>query len=435
MRRRSLPRLILLVSGSLVSAAAIACGLDVTGTAEPVVLDAGREAAPVDVDAEVEQRPCDASLCVTAIAAEHLHTCAAIYGERPRCWGANDHGELGIPDASADANALPMAGGVGEIELVAAGGFVGEMRPFTCATTKDRQLSCWGDDSLGQRATDAGSDEAAVRAVPAKIEGMGDVSSLAAGGAHVCTGHADGGVTCWGYGANGQLGHPLASGSTFDPVPAHVALPRAATAIATGGLHSCVVLDDKTVDCFGLNNLKQLGHADTASSAPTIVEGVAPAVQVVAGFAHACAVLEDGTMQCWGYNAVGQLGQGTASLSEGPGAVDLPAGRSAKAACAGYLHSCAILDDGTVACWGYNGRGQVGTGSVLPNGVADPANVLVPQIVEGVAEVRALACAGQHTCALHASGTVTCWGANERGQLGRGTTDAVAHPEPGAVAF
>ena len=400
------------------------------------MIDASIEERPVPADVvRVDPRPCDASVCVVAIAAEHLHTCAAIYGEAPRCWGANDHGQLGVPDASPDANGVPLTVAMPEVDRIGAGGFVGDYRSFTCASSKDGRVWCWGDDSLGQRASDAGSDAAAARAVPTMVPGVGGVVSLGVGGAHVCTGLDDGGVTCWGFAAYGQLGHPAPSGSNVDQVPSPVVLPRPALAVAAGGLHSCALLDDRTVDCFGLNNLQQLGRSDPASSAPEVVPDVASVAQVVASYAHTCAVLDDGTMRCWGYNGGGQLGQGTATVAEKPAPVLLPPGRRATAACAGFLHSCALLDDGTVACWGQNARGQVGTGVVLPNNTTDPATVLAPKIVDGVRDVRALSCGGQHTCTLHTNGTVTCWGANERGQLGRATSDALPHPEPGAVLF
>jgi alpha-tubulin suppressor-like RCC1 family protein len=100
------------------------------------------------------------------------------------------------------------------------------------------------------------------------------------------------------------------------------------------------------------------------------------AVTISAGQFHTCAILNDASVKCWGYNAYGQLGvSGTLDRGDGPGemgdnlpAVDLGAGKSAVAISAGWDHTCALLNDGSVKCWGYNGYGQLGRGDTFPRG-------------------------------------------------------------------
>lgn len=429
-------RIVAPTAALLLGAIAIACGLDITGVGSSLDAGAAVETGTNDGRADGPVDDGCVSPCVIAVAAEHLQTCAAIRGASPRCWGANDHGELGRADASTVGSGTPLPVELAGAEAVSAGGYVNEHRPIVCATSAG-VMSCWGDDSFGQRGRDGGSDAAAARAVPSIVPNVGAVTSVAAGGGHVCAGQSDGGVVCWGLGGSGQLGRaiPNATFASFDPRPTRVALPRPTVAVAAGGFHTCTLLDDGTVDCFGLNNVQQLGRPNVASSVPALVDGLGPVAQLVASYAHTCAVLIDGSMRCWGYNANGQLGQGMTSTAGTPKPVLLPNGRTAKAACSGYAHSCAVLDDGAVACWGYNARGQSGAGSAFADGGITPTVSLQPQVVAGVANVRALTCGGQHTCALHINGSLTCWGSNSRGQLGRGAADPNPHPEPALVVF
>src|SRR5947199_3095476 len=148
------------------------------------------------------------------------------------------------------------------------------------------------------------------------------------------------------------------------------------TAVAAGGLHTCMRLPDGTVQCWGRNNFGQLGNGDgslTSTSVPVAVRGLTTATRVGTGDAHTCALLGDGTVQCWGVGDSGQRGDGTFNnISTVPVAVVGMGGAghltNAVAVAARGYHSCALLGDGTVRCWGRNADGQLGDGTV-----ADPA--------------------------------------------------------------
>lgn len=133
-------------------------------------------------------------------------------------------------------------------------------------------------------------------------------------------------------------------------------------------------------------------------------------IDIAAGTQHACAVLDDGSVWCWGANTAGQLGDGTVLRRSTPAAVPLP--WRAKSVTAGEEHTCALLDTGAVACWGANTAGQLGDGTTVSR--AAPAQVV------GIMDARAVAAGARHTCALVAGGEVRCWGANVRGQVGDG---------------
>lgn len=362
-----------------------ACGLDVvaSGVGPPApVVDAGPETSaalpeggsmPDSADAEVSDSgafPCDASTCVEEIAADYRHTCAALRGARPRCWGDDGDGELGfglVPDGGPDldASTSPRAVAVGSpMAGVSVGGSVTVGYAFSCSRTAGGDVSCWGRDTLGQRGRgDAGG--AVVLSVPTPVGAIGAAVDVQAGGGHACVRHGDGGLSCWGNDNYGQLGRIVAA--SIDRTPGGVTLPAAAAQVTTGEFHTCARLADGTIRCWGLDNFGQLGRGGVTSSLPDAipapVSGVAGAIDVAAGYAHTCAVLGGGSVVCFGYDSNGQLGRGTVvAFSTTPALVALPAG--AVSVCAGYTHSCALLADGTVMCWGYNDKGQLGNGMV-----------------------------------------------------------------------
>jgi len=191
--------------------------------------------------------------------------------------------------------------------------------------------------------------------------------------------------------------------------------------IAGGGYHTCVLMTDQSVRCFGENNWGQLGNGGFANaSTPVTASGLTTAVSAGAGIEHSCALLADGTVRCWGTNFVGQLGNGT--IGGGSAIPTTVQNLSAVAAlAAGGFHNCAILSDRTVQCWGRNQDGQLGNG----NNTTDSGT---PQPVSGLSGVAALAGGGYHTCAILTDATVRCWGRNDRGQVGDGTTSSRSTP-------
>src|SRR5439155_1249809 len=193
------------------------------------------------------------------------------------------------------------------------------------------------------------------------------------------------------------------------------------TAVAAGGLHTCMRLPDGTVQCWGRNNFGQLGNGDgnlTSSSVPVAVRGLTTAAGVVTGDAHTCALLGDGTVWCWGRSDDGQLGNGARASASTPVPVTNLTGVTAMTA--GFYHTCALLPNGTVWCWGRNDEGQLGDGTTLGR----PA----PVQVAGITGALAVSGGYHHTCALLSDGTVQCWGRNLEGQLGDGTTTSSSTP-------
>ena len=298
------------------------------------------------------------------------------------------------------------------------------------------------------------------------------IASIAIGASHNCVVLDGGEARCSGIATQGQINRVS---------PRIVALPPA-SAIAVGSHHRCALLGDGTVRCWGNNTAGELGDGTSEGRAtPVAALGVEGVTQLAAGASHTCAREAKGTVICWGHDEKGQLGgAGTpapnatahpmaalmmmkrrvetafmkAELASfalggettcglrGDGRIDcwgalridaaplipgkskpskttpkpkLVAGLKGVAAVAlGGDHSCALLQDGSATCWGDNEKGQLGDGSA--------AKKHAPAKVKGLAGVVELALGSAHTCARLADATVQCWGSNTAGQLGDGTT-------------
>ncbi len=238
-----------------------------------------------------------------------------------------------------------------------------------------------------------------------------EAGGLALGGSHTCAIMKDDTVRCWGRNAAGQLGPDEAGAcATADATawPRSVGQLKVAD-LSAGELHTCAVGQDGVVSCWGGNAHQQLGGAPSNACAPVAVAAVTGATDVAAGDRHSCAVDGEGAAWCWGDNTRRQLGAPTTD-EHGPVKVELQT--KVTRVGAGAEHSCAVLEVGLVACWGRNHRGQLGVGN-LEDGDT-PRQVLGLQGGVSVALGRA------HTCALDGAGAVHCWGANDRGQLGQG---------------
>ena len=173
--------------------------------------------------------------------------------------------------------------------------------------------------------------------------------------------HAGEAVLC------GQLGNGGTSDKTTPTLTSSLGAGRTAVAISSGYAHNCAILDDGSVSCWGSGSQGQLGNGGTSDeTTPTSTSSLGidrTAVAISSGRVHTCAILDDGSVSCWGSGSQGQLGNGGTSDETTPTSTSsLGIGRTAVAISSGYAHSCAILDDGSVSCWGSGSRGQLGNG-------------------------------------------------------------------------
>lgn len=283
----------------------------------------------------------------------------------------------------------------------------------SCALTAAGGVACWGDNAYGQ----LGDGTTIQRLTPTPVSGLSSgVVALAAGAWHSCALTSGGDVKCWGRNIDGQLG----DGTTIDrrTPTAALGLSRNVIALSGGTRHTCALTDAGAVKCWGLNVFGQVGDGTTLDRhAPTDVSLLSKdIVAVTAGNYHNCAMTAGGDVSCWGYNEEGQLGDGTQNNRLEPvPAVGLP--RGIVMIVGGERHTCALTFAGAVNCWGWNSTGQLGDGS-------SSWRSLTPVTPTGMSSgVAALTAGGMYSCARKISdGGVWCWGANESGQLGDGTT-------------
>jgi|GEM_PF-1401643 len=248
---------------------------------------------------------------------------------------------------------------------------------------------------------------------------VGHIRDIAAGGNHTCAVLSNGTVKCWGYNGQCQVGkywdYPW-----IESTPLMVPNISTAIKIAVGSSHSCVIIADGRVLCWGYNGLGTLGNGNnTTTYLPSYAIGINNAIDIAAGEYHSCAALSDGTVKCWGRNDFGPLGNGTVTSSNVP--VTVTGINSAVEVVAGGNHSCAILEDGTVKCWGWNQWGQLGNGiNTGPETCQIYTCSTTPVSVSGISDVVSMGAGYGHTCALLSNGIAKCWGSNGS-QLGNGT--------------
>ncbi len=342
---------------------------------------------------------------VTAVSAGYAHTCALTSGGGVKCWGHNSNGQLGDGTTTARLTPVDVSGLTSGVTAVIAAD------AHTCALTSGGGVKCWGSNFSGN----VGDGSSTSRSTPVSVSGLtSGITALAASGSHTCALMSGGGLKCWGNNLYGQLG----DGTTTDrstPVPLS-GLTSAATAVGAGYHHTCVLVTVGGMKCWGANGYAQLGNGTTTDRlAPTDVSGLTSAgTSVAADGWFTCVLLQGGGVKCWGWNLHGELGDGTTTNRSTP--VDVTGLTSGViAVAAGGTHACALTSGGGLKCWGSNEFGQLGDGSVTSR--------LAPVDVSGWTLVRSTAVAAglSHTCALTSAGGVKCWGNNGSGQLGDGT--------------
>jgi len=342
---------------------------------------------------------------VVELTAGEGHVCARLGDGEVWCWGWNEQGQLGDGTTTSRLRPVRVSGLPDPAVGISAGG------RHTCAVLADGTGMCWGLNLHGQ----LGDGTTTSRPTPAPVQSLGaNLASVSAGGAHTCALLRDHSVYCWGQGLSGQVGNGQFSSSV--PWPAAVSgLGSGGAEVVAGDSHSCARMDDGTLLCWGSNSYHQLTGSGSTTARPQPVELATGSVGLFAGTHHTCARYPDGDLFCWGRNDYGQLGLGNTDDQLQPGQVE---GVLASAVAAGMTHTC-VLADG-LTCRGGNDVGQLGDGT--------NENRLDPVAPLGMTSATLIAAGEGFTCAALAEGSVWCWGFNAYGQLGDGTTDSRNEP-------
>ena len=356
---------------------------------------------------------------VVSVATAGSHTCALLDTGRVKCWGANLIAELGdgtittrtspvdvcqVYDEALEQCDTPLS----SVTAIAAGTF------HNCALTEEATVFCWGRNTHGQLGAVSdgkcsfgggpfplaleGPNPELCSTTALEVAGLTDVVAVDAGGNHTCAVTIEGRVKCWGANLNRELGTPtteicLEVGvvpvdcSTapvdvclaYDEAAAQCDELLAATAVATGGSHTCAVTAAGGAMCWGANfngalgDGTGLGDVFPPSSPPVDVVGLTQGIaQIAVGTWTSCAVTAEALLFCWGGNEQGQLGDGTGGRSGDRSLV--PVSVCEDAVCDAPLanvvavsvgfHTCALLEEASVRCWGSNTWGQLGDGTI-----------------------------------------------------------------------
>ena len=388
-----------------------------------------------------------------AVIATSKHSCAILDNDIIKCWGDNTHGQLGLGDTNQRGDQpKEMGARLSYVQLGSTVTAISVNTHFSCAILSQGKVKCWGNNTDGQLGlnsqTSIGKQIQDMNHNLPTIDLAEKVTQLTLGNNFACVLLQNQNVQCWGNNIYGQLGlgdrnargdHTLPVGSTT----INLGTGRTAKSITAGDSHACAILDNNTVKCWGRNLYGQLGQGNVTEygsipnmgdTLPVVNLGAGrTAKSITAGNSHTCAILDNNTVKCWGNNSSGQLGLGDENrrgdglneMGDALPVVNLGTGHTAKSITAGNSHTCAILDNNTIKCWGNNNSGQLGLDdtSKRGDGVNEMGDAL-PVVNLGVGRTAKSITAGfENTCAVLDNQMLKCWGNNSSGQLGLGDTN------------
>jgi len=327
-----------------------------------------------------------AQVAMSHFSTDGSHACAVRRDGRVVCWGSNGKGQLGVGDLDTHKDPVNVPGIADAVEVSVGNG-------FSCARQRTGAVFCWGR-RLGLR------DPQGDPLRPRKVPGVEGAVSLSSGGLQTCVARTDGSVVCWGHGAFGVPGRVQIDAPTDIPgVTGAVQVSVGAAGMA------CARTAASGVVCWGSG---ALGDGKmSVEAAPVEIPGLRDVVHVAVGATASCVLTTRGEVLCWGRTEMGDNGQAPQLQLASRPLLDRP---HAAGLAAGDERTCFIGNAGDVRC-----RGPIGATS-------EPVRKLGP--------IAELAIALRHSCVRHIEGRVLCWGENDYGQLGDGTTIAHADPAP-----
>jgi len=346
----------------------------------------------------------------------NTHVCVRTVAGAVWCWGDNQFGQITgtsnftEPNDKIEIPVMVIASGAVDLS---AGNF------HSCAVMTAGSVQCWGSNSQSES---TGSTSAGSYVAPTAVGGVSGAVSVAAGRANTCAVLSDATAKCWGSTERGSLGNGQLNSGTVQ-IPTQVG--SAIGSIDMGALTVCLLGAARTeLRCSGDNTEGQIGNGDRSIRLSPQTVAVAGATRVAASASFTCATPGTGVF-CWGDNSLGQLGDGTTTGRLTPAPVFGLSSATITGLAVGQDHACAITSTTTVACWGYNGFGQVG---------AAPGSYTTPQTVGPFGTVIAISAGANTTCVINefavAQRRISCWGDNTFGQFGTAATGGAFDSTP-----
>ena len=365
------------------------------------------------------------------LATNTTSSCAVLVSGSVKCWGRNERGQLGNGESGDDIlerKPVQVVGLDGSTPAKTVTQMASRGSVHNCALTAIRAVLCWGHQYAGQLGDGVGMGGGTPRrATPGVVSGF-DGSSVEKSAVYVTTGSdtscaikLSGALFCWGDNRDGKAGlgsvsfvnRPRMVGEFDGSTP-----QKRVVNVSLGTFSGCAVTEVGAVHCWGRNGNGQLGDGTTSGRSTPVAsmsidgsESSKSATVVSVGHTNSCAVMESGAVTCWGLASSGAFGNSSLKgnvLTATPvqGITGLTPSSRAVSITTSQYHSCALMADGSVKCWGYSVWGQVGVGGttsspIIPRGLnAASANK----------RVKSISSSAYHTCVLQASNDVDCWG-------------------------
>ena len=335
------------------------------------------------------------------------------------------------------------------------------MHQANCILTLEGDVKCWGSCNIRCGMGNPGIVGMSPPSINLGTDANGKAISVSMGLQSGCAVFENGRIKCWGRGDHGQLGYGdvspryIEATDMGDNLPwVDLGLDVTAVSVESGWMFNCAILSDGGVKCWGFGSKIASGSSDNiGDNAGEMGDALLKvdlgagrtAVQICLGKEHACAILDDRSLKCWGLREFGLTGHGfpshdTTRTGTDPshmpslGTVDLGTGRTARHVSCGQQHTCVVLDDGSVKCFGKGVRGELGLGEARWVGIGPYStgyssggtpystgdSMPVVDLGPGLS-ARSVHCGGFHTCAHLTNGGVKCWGYNQYGMLGQGS--------------
>jgi hypothetical protein len=388
---------------------------------------------------------CSSGVClvpgVKEVTVGGVQVCAILQdGDKVRCWGYADNGPLGYGneinigdnEAPSSVGFVDIGGGATVAHLTAGGG-------FTCALLSTGAVRCWGNGywgHTGQGNENHIGDDELPSSVPDVSVGA-TATQISAGMEHLCLRSTTSRARCWGWGFRGRLGYANQNSIGDNELPSavgNVSVGTTVVEVAAGGAHTCARFSTGVVRCWGqgvygalgYGNTESIGDDETPLSAGDVNVG-GFVIGLAAGDNHTCALLDNGKVRCWGTPTSGPLGY--AGGPEGPtpaDAGDIDVGGTVTQITAGTSHTCALLDTGAIRCWGDGSVGALGYGNT--NDIGDDETPASAGDIDIGGPAIQIDAGGGTTCAVRTDGALICWG-NQGAKLGYGSVGPVGDDE------
>jgi len=389
--------------------------------------------------------------------------CAKLDNDAVKCWGRNNTAQLaqghrydiGESAISLGDNLIPMnLSSTANIITIQTNEYTG------CAVLSDNTLKCFGFDYYGSRGTGnsiIGDDISEMNSNLAALDvGLNQPFKEVQSNIYVTCGLSmDDKLACWGYGGEGSRASGNASyhgylASHWGDSLSYIDFGSGLTVkdFDVGYRGGCAILANNDVACWGRNDNGAGGHGTTADKGDSAAEignnflmtdvgSVSTPVQISRGFYNSCVRFASGQLKCWGYGNYGQNGIGSAAqIGDGAGEmgdslpfINLGTGLTSTQVCSGESFNCSLLNNNGVKCWGLNNRGQLGIGSTATIGDAAPElgdNLAYVDLGTGRTATK-ISCGRYHACAILDNESLKCWGEAGSGQLGTGSTNDIGN--------